>query len=384
MATRLHVDAGAAGADGNTGAEASSGATGGAATGGAAGVRGNAPTGGRSGGTGARSGVASAAGASGAAGMSGASGSGTTTVLGEWSKVPSGTTQHLFRVWGSARDDVWVVGTAGTILHFDGLTWSSSASGIEHDLYGVWGSGPNDVWAVGASAAMLHFDGLAWSPVVTGSERTTSINAVWGSEPNDVWAVGSEILHFDGSNWTSARPGFLDGAALSGDESQRGDADKELRGVWGSATNDVWAVGANCSYFGSSVACYSENMLHWDGALWSVVVSPYGVPWTDVWGSGPRDVWATSGGWFTLYPRSAHLSGSEWSFVAFQISVMGIWGSAADDVWLVSSCPLHYDGVALSAVPCDFGGMMLFGVWGSEAGQVWAVGEGGLMLHYVK
>ena len=72
------------------------------------------------------------------------------------------TTESLHGVWGSGPKDVWVVGDAGTILHFDGATWTKATAafplGKKPDLRGVWGSGPNDVWVVGDAFA-LHFTG---------------------------------------------------------------------------------------------------------------------------------------------------------------------------------------------------------------------------------
>jgi hypothetical protein len=30
----------------------------------------------------------------------------------------------FFKVWGTAKDDVWVIGEMGRIVHYDGATWS--------------------------------------------------------------------------------------------------------------------------------------------------------------------------------------------------------------------------------------------------------------------
>jgi hypothetical protein len=47
--------------------------------------------------------------------------------LAGWSPMESGTQKMLNAVWGSSANDVFVVGTLGTILHYDGnpeATWS--------------------------------------------------------------------------------------------------------------------------------------------------------------------------------------------------------------------------------------------------------------------
>ena len=75
--------------------------------------------------------------------------------------LPQGN--NLGGAWGSGSNDVWAVGGAGSIVHWDGTTWSVVESGTTRDLNGVWGTGPSDVWAVG-SGGILHWNGSVWSP----------------------------------------------------------------------------------------------------------------------------------------------------------------------------------------------------------------------------
>ena len=92
-----------------------------------------------------------------------------------WTIVPSGTTETVESVWGSSATDIWAVGTAGTILHYDGAKCSSVQSGTDLPLYAVWGSSASDVWAVGATRddpgtprTALHFNGTTWTSVPAG------------------------------------------------------------------------------------------------------------------------------------------------------------------------------------------------------------------------
>ena len=93
-----------------------------------------------------------------------------------------------------------------------------------------------------------------------------SLYSVWGSGTNNVWAVGASgtILHWDGSAWTSALSGTTN----------------HLIGVWGSGASDVWAVAD------------SGAILHWDGSAWTSVPSGTTNFLRSVWGSGASDVWA--------------------------------------------------------------------------------------------
>jgi hypothetical protein len=73
---------------------------------------------------------------------------------------------------------------------------------------------------------------------------THDLLAVWGSAGDDVWAVGhwGTIIHWDGAHWMA-----FDSSTFHG-----------LNAVWGSGGNDVWAVGD------------ANTILHWDGTVWAV------------------------------------------------------------------------------------------------------------------
>ena len=62
-----------------------------------------------------------------------------------------GTSQELRAAWGTSRTDVFAVGQAGTILHYDGARWSAMASGTSQWLYGVWGTSSTNVYAAGGN-----------------------------------------------------------------------------------------------------------------------------------------------------------------------------------------------------------------------------------------
>ena len=70
--------------------------------------------------------------------------------------LPTGSTLH--GVWGTSGTDVFAVGDAGTILHYNGTSWSSMSSGTTEILWGVCGSS-GDVFAVVGYGSILHCDG---------------------------------------------------------------------------------------------------------------------------------------------------------------------------------------------------------------------------------
>jgi hypothetical protein len=121
-------------------------------------------------------------------------------------------------VWVRASNDVFAVGFAGTILHFDGATWTAMSSGVTADLMDVWGTSATNVYAVG-TGVVLHYDGAAWSEVAIPAGATvptqTAFAKIHGTGPDDIYIVGLRtLLHFDGTAWGPiARP---DTSALTG------------------------------------------------------------------------------------------------------------------------------------------------------------------------
>jgi photosystem II stability/assembly factor-like uncharacterized protein len=74
-----------------------------------------------------------------------------------WDELDGGSRFALNAIWATGPDDVWAVGTGGTVLHSkDGVTFTPVASGTHADLHAVWGRGPTDVYVVGDGGTLLH------------------------------------------------------------------------------------------------------------------------------------------------------------------------------------------------------------------------------------
>jgi hypothetical protein len=129
-------------------------------------------------------------------------------------------------VWGTSQSNVWAVGAAGTIVHWDGAAWTVANTPITSDLTWVSGTGPQDVWAIGPYS-ILHWNGTAWQ-VVPGGDNA-GLNAIWPASSSEVWAVGArgQILHGSPAGFTPVSSG----------------TSKFLYTVWGTSPADVWAGG---------------------------------------------------------------------------------------------------------------------------------------------
>jgi hypothetical protein len=169
----------------------------------------------------------------------------------------------LWWVYGFAKDDVWIAGEEGTVIHYDGNTFNivndTHALAPDVKLFGIWGSSPTDLWAVGGkpdqSSTVLRYDGKAWredmdAPPVQNPRIGGTWYKVWGSSAKDVWLVGQLgfLVHYDGNAYAKV------------DVSGAGVASQGLFTVAGRAPDDVWVVGGDPT---RGIA------LHYDGKSWA-------------------------------------------------------------------------------------------------------------------
>ncbi|MBI2895577.1 MAG: hypothetical protein HYY06_18620 [Deltaproteobacteria bacterium] len=139
-----------------------------------------------------------------------------------WTIVESEAEYTLWGVWGADPADLWAVGgdavrsSAGVIRHWDGTSWEP-ASGVDlggETFFKVWGTAADDVYVVGAHGTIWRFDGSDWSAM--DSPASDRLVTVVGRGPEDVWAVGglgtAILLHLEGRSWKVVDdPAFLGG-----------------------------------------------------------------------------------------------------------------------------------------------------------------------------
>ncbi|MGB2868064.1 MAG: hypothetical protein WBD36_06420 [Bacteroidota bacterium] len=157
------------------------------------------------------------------------------------------------KAWGSTPTDMYFVGRAGSIAHYDRVSWQKLSSGTSLDIYDIWGDG-NEVYAV-AAKQFVNFDKkvlrIRGTQVdsVSASGIDYSLQSLWfksgqryfvvgdgifskeqiqdtttwkslhtevttyhtyvvrGQALNDIFVAGSfgEMLHYNGSSWKSYR-----------------------------------------------------------------------------------------------------------------------------------------------------------------------------------
>ena len=203
--------------------------------------------------------------------------------------------------------------------------------------------------------------GSYWEAMTSGTTRL--LHGIWGSATDNVFAVGDggTIIHFDGNDWST----------------QTSTTTNNLKGVWGSATT-VYAVGS-----GGKVLNKSLNV----GTTWSAMASNTLNGLNAVWGSSATDIFAVGDSGTII-----HSNGSTWSSMTSPTTVklLGVWGNSSTDLYAVGNSHkdgywkrtvLHYDGTDWSTE--DTGnGVTLMNSWGESDTDIMAVGSFGGILRY--
>ncbi len=204
-------------------------------------------------------------------------------------------------------------------------------------------------------------DAAAWHAVLQGLEPT--LLCVWGTAPNDVFAVGgprgngtpSAVLHYDGRAWKDLAPGGTE----------------TFWWAHGVSDQDVWIVGE------------AGRTAHWDGAAFHEYVSGTTATLYGVWAAAPNDVWAVGGtpGGGTAQPNDVvlHFDGAAWTASPLPQTLgrahFKVWGTAADNLYVVGEFGTiwHRSGAtwSLEANPATGN---LTTVAGCGPGEVYAVG----------
>jgi hypothetical protein len=308
------------------------------------------------------------------------------------------TNSAFFSVWGTASNNVYVVGDGTTIRRWNGTSWAAmNTSGLlsNQQLAAIRGRSANDIY-VALRSSVYHWDGSAWTDtgMMSALEIYPYIQDLWIG-PTKLFAVGETgtVASYDGSAW----------------QNENGGPTRTLQDVWTGGPQEAVAVGSDgiiLQYDGTTVTDASmpgvsnnlsgiagshDNLyvvgnggkvLHYDGSAWSDIsdtgVNTYGL--TDVWASGSR---AFAVG---AYGTIVHISGTTLATMTSGTTedLYGVWGSSTTDVFAVGTggTILHYDGTSWSSMDAGGFGDYLFGVTGSSSDNVYAMGGRGFLFHY--
>lgn len=250
-----------------------------------------------------------------------------------WVDVTQSPTYWVYDIIAFADDDICVF-TDDEAFHFDGVSWESMGSS-EMGCTKAWGSSSDDLYTVDDSS-IYHFDGDDWTrvwyqPCISYNEtewRCEYVHDIWGTSNSDIYAVGRFreyrwvgsgyelyqcplIVHFDGTDWTYQETGVDCPNWIPWGY------DQELRRVWGSSADDIWAAGRMRSMVDGC------KVLHFDGSSWSEIEAP-AYNYSAIWGTAAgSDVYFLLGAIGTVQ----HYDGDLWDEVDLtDVEIGDIWG----------------------------------------------------------
>jgi hypothetical protein len=197
----------------------------------------------------------------------------------------------VYGVWGASPDDVWAVGgfagRDGFAWRFDGTSWTSvplpadlprNGAGEPVGLFKVWGRSADDVWLVGGAGAILHWDGAELAVVPSGTRA--SLFTVTG-DADHVYVVGGAG---NGVVLRGGRDGFVDESPPFA---------PLLQGVVVDREGTVWAAGAQ------GYAARRRRGGSWEEVELGLSARPESIH--ALWSDDAGGVWAAGGG--VLTPR---------------------------------------------------------------------------------
>ncbi len=273
---------------------------------------------------------------------------------------------------GAGPGDVWISGSQGTLLHWDGISWSRIDEAREFVLQSLVALSNGQLWALQSAASYfsggsIPMSGLvhglsaiapgvtSWAPLFLTFDFNLEVNSTivsaWGDDNTDyIWAV-------------------IDGGATNGDALGYGALKNGLfRFKRSAGTSSALKELTACSISDIREHGCSPFAVHGFG--------------DSVWAVGER------GGTrrFTSAQSNAP-EGTDYDSRT-DLALYGVWALAEEDVWAVGARGVvrHFDLTskplwASRDVP-DVGYNNLQSVWARNNSDVWVVGHGASVFHY--
>lgn len=236
-------------------------------------------------------------------------------------------------------------------------TWRAIAD--SRPFQAVWMANAAEGWAVstGGGVSRTVDGGVTWTEQASGV--TVNLRGIWGSSANDVWAVGDGgvVIRWNGASWSTV--------AVAG-------VTENLHAIHGTGAAAVWAVGANAT------------ILRWNGTVWAEQNAPNGVT-DDLYG-----VWAAGNGTVMAVGergRGLRFNGTNWvnnaTGAGNAVTMQAVWGTGANSVWAAGTGgEIRFWNGAAWVAQASGTAEDLWGVRGAGANQVWAVGTGGALRFF--
>lgn len=200
-----------------------------------------------------------------------------------WNNVVLETSSDILGSFIIDETNMWLVGTDGIVLHFDGSMWMTVEVGTSEDLNSIYFVDATTGFIAGENGTFLMYDGTTWTTVDAGV--TTNLTGVAFADATNGYMTGEDGLilkYADGS--------FTTEIAYDGTEAITSDF------------YDVAVVDAN-NYW---VCGKSKIIVNYNGTDWTGGVIGSKDHFA-LWFNDANDGWASS-----KSGRIQHFNGSEW------------------------------------------------------------------------
>lgn len=92
-------------------------------------------------------------------------------------------------VFAFSNNNIWAFSIAGSYAHFDGFVWKSEfVNQRQGGIYKIWGSSPENIYFIGTNGSMTHYNGNSFSLLSTGT--TVNLLDITGTDDKTVWVSG--------------------------------------------------------------------------------------------------------------------------------------------------------------------------------------------------
>jgi hypothetical protein len=250
------------------------------------------------------------------------------------------------------------------------ITWDIDTLGQQGNfLYDIWGLDENNVYAVGYSTLngsnynIIKWNGTNWQPFSLVEGVLTDIFCF---SNNNIIVVGSFGSYGFAAIWNGAiweETNFFS-------YFPNGDTIWALNAVWGSSTDDIWAVGDK------------GTIIHWDGSEWRKIDAGISTRITAIWGISQSEIYIVpiSGVQSSLY----RYNGLSWEKIFDNIGIYSttLWKAESGNLLIGGTSLLEYDGSILQEVYISGRTRGIVKVRGSEINNVFTVGDFGEITHF--
>lgn len=293
-----------------------------------------------------------------------------------WTLGPSPNLNQSAKAWtdidGSQSVDFSATGQKTVVLHYDGTAWTRSllTENLGVSVQVGWAGSASFGHAGGTWCPLpLTYSNGAWTGMDKCNGNSLHLTSMWGTAPNDVWAVGS------GHGQRISDPSFawiyhFDGNGWTTSFTD-GDAthSPQLIAVAARAAGDAIVVGRN------------GRIMRHVGQQWNEEASGTTNELDAVWADpNSANVFAVG-----VAGTVVHYDGATWQLQTSGTTtpLRAVWGSSANDVFAVgdNGTILHFDGASWSTQTSGTT-QNLQRVWGVSPNFVLAVGPGSTVLRY--